>query len=378
MGKVDNKAKRQIVLQRKKGHSVRIITDSLKTKGYSISRHAVRYWLKAYNRGDLTESNEPETPTQRTFKKVSVRDAELIQQLLIDDPSLSSRAVHRELLDDGAKFSLSTTKKAIAAAGFTCSKPHYAHLVRDNNKVKRMEFGQQLIDDDENFADVIFSDESSMQLHQNKSQTYRPEDSLPPQMPKPKHPHKVHVWAAISRKGPSKITIFQDIMESNFFTNSILRDNLLPFIQRKFPHSHRFQQDNDPKHRSAMAKNFMNANNINWWNSWPSESPDLNPIEMVSNQMKRHIARIEPRTHDELVNAIHEFWAKTMTREQCNRYIDHIFKVVPVCVRMKGKATGRVPNLLFKDPSRGKSISYFQRKLKTDPVIIKKVEGLKL
>lgn len=127
-----------------------------------------------------------------------------------------------------------------------------------------------------------------------------------------------------------------------------------------------------------MAKNFMNANNINWWNSWPSESPDLNPIEMVWNQMKRHIARIEPRTHDELVNAIHEFWAKTMTREQCNRYIDHIFKVVPVCVRMKGKATGRVPNLLFKDPSRGKSISYFQRKLKTDPVIIKKVEGLKL
>lgn len=112
MGKVDNKAKRQIVLQRKKGHSVRTITDSLKTKGYSISRHAVRYWLKAYNRGDLTESNEPETPTQRTFKKVSVRDAELIQQLLIDDPSLSSRAVHRELLDDGAKFSLSTTKKS--------------------------------------------------------------------------------------------------------------------------------------------------------------------------------------------------------------------------------------------------------------------------
>jgi hypothetical protein len=44
------------------------------------------------------------------------------------------------------------------------------------------------------FFDIIFSDESSIQLHQNKTVMYRLKGSLPAALPKPKHPFKVHVW----------------------------------------------------------------------------------------------------------------------------------------------------------------------------------------
>ena len=37
----------------------------------------------------------------------------------------------------------------------------------------------------------------------------------------------------------------------------ILYQTLLPFIQSIFTDKHRFQQDNDPKHRSKLAKEFM-------------------------------------------------------------------------------------------------------------------------
>jgi hypothetical protein len=52
-----------------------------------------------------------------------------------------------------------------------------------------------------------------------------------------------------------------------------------------------------------------------------------------------------------------------MTTEQCNLCIDHIYKVVPVCILMKGAATATVPNFLFRERSCGKNIIYFNQKL---------------
>lgn len=66
-------------------------------------------------------------------------------------------------------------------------------------------------------------------------------------------------------------------------------------------------------------------------------------------------------TKEDLVGSIEEFWATHMTVEQCTTYIDHVFKVVPVCLLMNGQATGSMPDRLFrKEPSRGKNIRYFQ------------------
>ena len=51
----------------------------------------------------------------------------------------------------------------------------------------------------------------------------------------------------------------------------ILRQALLPFIEDKFPEGHKFMQDNDPKHTSSKAKQFMIENGIKFWltiNNW--------------------------------------------------------------------------------------------------------------
>lgn len=44
----------------------------------------------------------------------------------------------------------------------------------------------------------------------------------------------------------------------------------MPFIEKTFGPNHRFQQDNDPKHTSRRAKEFMEDHGINWWNVWPA------------------------------------------------------------------------------------------------------------
>lgn len=126
-----------------------------------------------------------------------------------------------------------------------------------------MSFCERLIRDNDTFDNVIFSDECSVQLHQNKVCSYRPKDSCALVLPKPKHPLKIHVWAAISKRGASQIKLFEGIMDSVFYTESILKDTLLPFITAKFGEDgHRFQQDNDPKHTSKLTKKFMADKNI--------------------------------------------------------------------------------------------------------------------
>ena len=83
--------------------------------------------------------------------------------------------------------------------------------------------------------------------------------------------------------------------------------------------------------------------NINWWNVWPSESSDFNPIEMVWAMMKSRISKKEPRTKQGLISSINSFWREDMTISTCNNFIDHIFKDLPVAVVIGGQATGDLP-----------------------------------
>ena len=68
MSKLNLKSKQQIVALRKKGHSNSAFRDIMNADG-----HPVRYWLTAYDRGDI--DNDQDTTSCPTFRKVSVSDA---------------------------------------------------------------------------------------------------------------------------------------------------------------------------------------------------------------------------------------------------------------------------------------------------------------
>ena len=124
-----------------------------------------------------------------------------------------------------------------------------------------------------------------------------------------------------------------------FLYTSILDRTLLPFIQQVYPSSHRFMQYNDPKHTSLHGRDFLDRNSVNWWKT-PAESPDMNPIENLWNELKEYICReVKPRTKDELVDGISKFW-ETVTVEKCNRYINHLKKVIPRVIELNGEPTG--------------------------------------
>lgn len=258
------------------------------------------------------------------------------QQMHLNDETTAMQ-LHDILIRHGVSISLRTVLRSRQQLGWTFRGSAYCQLIRDANKIKRLDWARQNITD--TFANVIWTDEASVQLETHRKRCYRKKGDRPKPKPRPKHPIKVHVWAGISMQGATEICIFTGMMNAEFYVQ-ILRQFLLPFIQNKFPdEEHRFMQDNDPKHVSCKARAFFEENEINWWRT-PPESPDLNPIENVWHELKEHLrSKVKPRTQAQLIAGIKSFWS-TVDTTKCRKYIHHLQKVIPRVIEVQGDATG--------------------------------------
>ncbi|KAI4874775.1 hypothetical protein NFI96_025410 [Prochilodus magdalenae] len=91
---------------------------------------------------------------------------------------------------------------------------------------------------------------------------------------------------------------------------TILRDNLLPSARDlKMGRGWVFQHDNDPKHTAKATKDWLKKNHIKVM-EWPSQSPDLNPIENLWRELKVRVAKRQPTNLHDLERICKEEWAK--------------------------------------------------------------------
>ena len=139
--------------------------------------------------------------------------------------------------------------------GWISKKTRYCALIHEENKEKRLRWCKERIEqNDLDLSDVIFSDESSIQLESHRKTSYHKFGQPSRLCTRPKHPAKVHVWAGISARGATQVDIFTGILNVTRYTE-ILDAALIPFIEKHYPMGHQFQQDNDPKHTSRWAQN---------------------------------------------------------------------------------------------------------------------------
>ena len=96
-------------------------------------------------------------------------------------------------------------------------------------------------------------------------------------------------------------------MDANLYVEIVERH--IPEINQMLGDDWRFQQDNDPKHTSRIAKTFLN-DNVPEVMDWPSNSPDLNPIENLWNIVKTNVEKRMPDNRGDLEQFMKEEWGK--------------------------------------------------------------------
>ena len=292
---LDLNSSRKVILLHNAGNSIKSIEDHLKGEGTVVTRRSLLHLVKKHQETGMYK----DLFRRKRDKKITEEMDFAINNELEANDKATARQLRNTLMEKYPRLNVSLStfkrKRKRKQLGWVCIRPHYCQMIRELNKVKRVVWCKEQRRVKEDFSNVVFTDECTIQLEHRGRLCLRKQFYPRKLKPRPKHPLKLHVWGAISHRGAPSIVMFTGTMYAIRF-GEILDASLILFLSECFPDGHRFQMDNDPKHLSQYIADYVLRHAINWW-ATPPESPDLNPIENVWGSMKQFL-RTAHKSHN--------------------------------------------------------------------------------
>jgi transposase len=193
---------------------------------------------------------------------------------------------------------------------------------------------------------VVFSDESKINRFNSDGRVWawiRCSDNIQERQVKGTVKHgggNIMIWSCITAKGPGYLCKIEETMDQVVY-KEILQTHLLNTLNFYKMNSSRFifQHDNDPKHTAKSITAWLEDRGIQTM-IWPSQSPDMNPIEHVWALLKSRLNEYEsaPAGLLDLWDRVQAEWDK-LTEKECLKYIDSMPDRIAAVIKAKGRWT---------------------------------------
>ena len=322
----------QILLMLNDGKSVRSIAKECKCSIGAVS--------------SLRATISPSLPPSRMGRpsKLTPQDRRRITRLVTSTKADNAVQVQRL---SGLQVTVQTIRNALKAEGMMAGGKKKKPLLQRRHYKARMDFCHRYkhyTEDD--WKRLLFTDETKINRFgsDGKVWVWRKRGSqltIQHCLPTVKGGGgSVMVWGSFSSQGVGEIHLVEGNMDGDQYTR-ILDKRLASSARRAGLRrgDFVFQQDNDPKHTSGVAQEWLEDHRIDQL-MWPAQSPDLNPIENLWRTLKRRL-----NNYERAPTSIHELWKRVevewykISPQECKKLVDSMPQRIRECMKAKGGPT---------------------------------------